>query len=247
MHCKFCQRSAASLRSLQQHEIRCKENPQRISLDYLSKDRSRANHSTEVTACGFCSKVYSSKIALGNHRRRCPSNPDREIQRMSEEGRQRSRAANELKNQRQWADPEFRQRHRISMQRAVRENPDSYTSSNRGRVREIIYEDQVFQGSWELSFYQWARSHGLAPLRGEQAFPYEWSGSRLYFPDFWIPELEIWVEVKGYETERDRAKWQQFPGPLCVIKAKEIKAMQQDRFPGLDSQGVLWYNKHMGL
>jgi hypothetical protein len=31
------------------------------------------------------------------------------------------------------------------------------------------------------------------------------------------------VEVKGYETEKDRAKWKQFPFKLLVVKKQEIQ------------------------
>jgi hypothetical protein len=218
-----------------------------MDLTYLSEHGPKRRSTIEPTACEFCGKMHTSKLSLNNHRCRCPQNPDRKIQIQSEDGKLRSREANEAKNKRIWADTGFRQRHRDSMQRAVRDNPDSYTTANRGRVREIIWEGQRFQGSWELEFYLWARSQGLAPLRPEQGFPYEWQGSRLYFPDFWIPELGIHVEVKGYETDRDREKWRQFPGPLCVIRRQEISAIKAGQFRGVDSPGVLWYNKTMGL
>ena len=39
-----------------------------------------------------------------------------------------------------------------------------------------------------------------------------------YVPDFWVNELNSYIEVKGYETELDRCKWSQFKDPLVVWK-----------------------------
>jgi hypothetical protein len=43
----------------------------------------------------------------------------------------------------------------------------------------------------------------------------------------------LYVEVKGYETDRDRAKWRDFPKKLCIIKEAEIKQIRQGSFMGL--------------
>ena len=68
------------------------------------------------------------------------------------------------------------------------------------------------------------------PERPNKGFNYTWNGNRTYFPDFYLPSLNLYVEVKGYETERDTAKWSQFPKKLFVIKAKEIKEIRKGIF-----------------
>ena len=45
------------------------------------------------------------------------------------------------------------------------------------------------------------------------------------------------VEVKGYETDRDRAKWLHFPKKLCIIKEKEIKEIRKGCFVSLQHRG----------
>ena len=44
-----------------------------------------------------------------------------------------------------------------------------------------------------------------------------------YTPDFWVEELNGYLEIKGYETELDRCKWKQFSETLTVWKKKELK------------------------
>ena len=183
--------------------------------------------------CNFCSKTFVGKSAYSNHVRRCPKNPNRKIETLTEEGRSKISLSAKIGNEKKWADAEFREKHGKAMKKAVQENPESYTSSNRGRVKQIIVDDIKFQGQWEVDFYIWAKQQGLNPVRPVKAFKYIWNGERWYHPDFYIESKNLYVEVKGYETDRDRAKWSQFPEKLCVIKENEIKQIRNNSFPGL--------------
>jgi hypothetical protein len=233
MICQYCSKPAKSLNSKVQHEIRCKENPARISLDYLKGNLSTyGKMGINPTPCKFCSKVYDNKIALSNHVTRCVLNPDRVIQIMTKEGKEKVRASNLIMNQR-WADPAIRKKHSIAMKQAVDKNPESYTSSNRGRTKQIIVDGIKFQGQWEVDFYLWAKENGLEPRRPSKSFTYEWNGTRTYFPDFYIESKDLYVEVKGYETDRDRAKWLTFPKKLRIIKEAEIKQIREGTFVDL--------------
>lgn len=131
-------------------------------------------------------------------------------------------------------DEQRRKNHSEAMKRAVQENPESYTSSNRGRTKQIEYDGIKFQGQWELDFYKWAKSNNLDPKRPDRSFKYEWKGERCYYPDFYIESLDAYIEVKGYETDRDRAKWDQFPERLIIIKEQQIKEIRNGDFKGID-------------
>ena len=57
-----------------------------------------------------------------------------------------------------------------------------------------------------------------------------------YFPDFVIENMDIYIEVKGYQTLKDDAKWNQFPKKLLVIKKNDIKDLDfwfKNNFSGL--------------
>lgn len=183
--------------------------------------------------CQHCSKDYTSKIGFSNHVRRCPKNPNRILETLTDSGRERIRQSTIKQNARQWNDLAIREKHRLSMQRAVREHPESYSSSNRGRTKQIIIDGIKLQGQWEVDFYLWAKEKGLDPKRPSKSFKYNWNGERWYHPDFYIECRDLYVEVKGYETERDKAKWLQFPEKLCIIKAAEIKQIRQGCFERL--------------
>jgi prolyl oligopeptidase PreP (S9A serine peptidase family) len=183
--------------------------------------------------CQHCLKEYTSKIGYSNHVRRCPSNPNRVMETLTQEGRQKLIQHRVDMNNKQWNDPAFKEKHRAAMKKAVLANPESYSSSNRGRTKQIIVDGIKLQGQWEVDFYLWAKSKGLEPKRPDQAFKYEWNGERWYHPDFYIKSLDLYIEVKGYETDRDRAKWLHFPNKLRIIKEAEIKQIRKGCFERL--------------
>ena len=116
------------------------------------------------------------------------------------------------------------------MKEAVKNNPDSYTSSNRGRTKQIEFDDIKFQGNWELEFYKWAKANNLNPKRATDGFTYIWNGERTYFLDFYIESKDLYVEVKGYKTDRDEAKWKQFPKELLIVDKKAIDKIRKNSY-----------------
>ena len=227
MFCQYCNKLTKSTISKQQHEIRCKSNPFCLSMDYLKGNSSvNGKMGIDPTPCRFCSKLYNNKIALSNHVTRCADNPDRVIQTFTPAGRERAIAKNKAFRH----SAETKKKLSESMKRAVDRNPEAYSSANRGRTKQIVVDGIKLQGQWEVDFYLWAKDQGLNPVRPTESFTYDWNGTRTYFPDFYIESLELYVEVKGYETDRDRAKWLQFPEKLCIIKETEIKKIKNKTF-----------------
>ena len=131
-----------------------------------------------------------------------------------------------LSRQIKWNDDQ-KAAHSSRMKKVVEKNPESYTSSNRGRTKQIVYNGIKFQGSWELEFYKWCEKNSVECKRNEKGFPYEWNGKRTYYPDFYLSEHDAFVEVKGYKTDRDDAKWKQFPEKLLVVDKKDIDSIRK--------------------
>ena len=183
--------------------------------------------------CQFCNRQTDSKISNSNHQRRFPSNPNRIMEVLTPAGREVIRQQTIAQNKRQWSDPSVILKHKASMKRVAKEKPESYSSSNRGRTKQIIVDGIKLQGQWEVDFYLWAKETGLNPIKPSTGFSYVWNGERTYYPDFYINSLDLYIEVKGYETDRDRAKWLHFPEKLRIIKEAEIKQIRQGCFVGL--------------
>lgn len=204
MFCQYCNRIAESIRSNQQHEIRCKKNPSGVQVK---------------PSYGMLGKKGANQYTYG-------------AEMTAETKKKISKTSTDWNNKR-WSNPENRIKHSLIMKKAVENNPEAYTSANRGRTKQIIIDGIKLQGKWEVDFYNWAKENNLNPIRPTKGFKYEWNGERTYYPDFYIESKNLYVEVKGYETERDRSKWLQFPEKLCIIKETEIKKIRQGCFEGL--------------
>lgn len=68
------------------------------------------------------------------------------------------------------------------------------------------------QGTWELRFAIWCDKNNIIWEKNKKSFTYTYKNkNHLYFPDFYLKDIDKYIEIKGYATERDLAKWEQFP------------------------------------
>lgn len=133
------------------------------------------------------------------------------------------------KNNSQWT-VERRESHSITMREVAKNNPISYNSSNRGRVKEIQKYGINFHGSWELKFYEWCLNNSIQIERNYTGFQYVYEGVRTYYPDFYLPCYDFYVEVKGYKVDKDVFKWSFFNKNLIVIQKYEIRLIDSGEF-----------------
>ena len=86
------------------------------------------------------------------------------------------------------------------------------------------YLGYYYDSSWELIWIQWALSKGVKFERNKKGFPYIYKGKQhLYYPDFYLPEEDKYVEIKGIVDDLWEAKKSAFPFKLDVITKNEIK------------------------
>lgn len=116
------------------------------------------------------------------------------------------------------------------MKEVVKNNPDSYSKNNvSGRVKMYAFEGQTFKGKWELLVAKCLSSANIEYTNEITPFVYSWeNGEHLYFPDFYLPSMDLYIEVKGYERERDRCKWKSVKN-LIVLKSSQIKELENGK------------------
>ena len=91
-----------------------------------------------------------------------------------------------------------------------------------GRGKKGTYKGYYCDSSWELAYVMYNLDHNIKFERNEELFPYEFNGEQhKYKPDF--IEGNIYVEIKGYFTERVRAKEKAFPFQLKYLDVNGIK------------------------
>lgn len=121
------------------------------------------------------------------------------------------------------------------MQKAVREGgqktPKPGGICKTFKVKNLDGIEQHIRGSWELKVVEFFNKEKIKWVRNQLSFDYKYEGAiRRYFPDFYLEDFDVYVEVKGYETEKDRAKWKDFPKKLFIIKKKELQDLKQWAF-----------------
>ena len=211
MQCNFCNKICKNNNSLRNHERLCKDNPNRQILvsnfiKYNVKRRELnikgSNQYTKAAELGLPKPIISTetRLKLSQANKRRPP--------MSLEDRARK---SEI------------------MRRVVKDNPESYSKNNvSGRVKGVDYKGVRLKGSWELLVAQWLDRHSINWQYETRGFEYQWQGTRMYYPDFYLPEFDIYLEVKGYETLRDTEKWKVVPN-LVVFKQKQIQDIKENK------------------
>jgi predicted DNA-binding protein YlxM (UPF0122 family) len=83
-------------------------------------------------------------------------------------------------------------------------------------------------GLWEYEYAKYLDANNIEWRRPKEKFYYEFnglkSGKGYYIPDFYLIADAVYVEIKGYETDKDRAKWKWFPKDLkhLVLKRQDL-------------------------
>jgi hypothetical protein len=96
-----------------------------------------------------------------------------------------------------------------------------HLSFSKSRTHE--YNGCKFHGTWELEYAKWLDSQNIKWRRPEEKFTYKFDDKiRYYTPDFFLEETKCYVEIKGYPTIKDFAKWDAFPLELKIIPGRKL-------------------------
>lgn len=209
--CRFCEEVYA-LSGIKTHELYCKKNPDKKEKEPPSKTQ----------------KWYD---AIKNGKRSNQFLKAKETGIPYEIRDETRKKIGEKSKQQVWTD-DRRKNHKLGMKKAVEENPDSYSANNVcGRIKIEEYNGIKFHGKWEVEVAKWLDENNIKWERDTiEPIPYFWNdGWHKYFPDFYLPEHDVLLEVKGFETDRDRAKWNVVEN-LVVIKKNEIEKIKKKEY-----------------
>lgn len=165
--------------------------------------------------CKFCGEQVGRSIY--HHVPVCIKNPNRE-----------KNIEAHLKNLKRGKDnsssnPEIRQKIAETAKRKILEGTWHNSFS---RARTHIYKGIHFYGTWELKYAKYLDKKKVKWIKNKKTFPYTYEGEEhRYTPDFYLEKEDSYVEIKGYPTEKDRAKWRDFPHPLKVLFGKDLFEM----------------------
>jgi len=216
----------------------CNNLCQGVYTETLNKE----NYYTNPLCCNQCNKIipYNNRKSNGNLKfcSNLCSNTYYKYKKFTPEVLQTMREKSKLIQPKLW-DLTARIAHSKIMKQVVNNHPNSYSSNNIcGRVKSIPIIDSLGNtskclGNWELLVSKFLTDNNIRWTNTiNTVFNYNWNGAvHRYFPDFKLLDYTgVYIEVKGYERERDREKWKQFPDTLIIIKLKEIKEIKNGTF-----------------
>lgn len=80
-----------------------------------------------------------------------------------------------------------------------------------------------FQGLWEVEFAKYLDNKNIKWERPHKTYKYIFENeNHRYLPDFYLPEYNLYIEIKGYPTKRDFYKWEQFTDNLDVYFGDDL-------------------------
>lgn len=207
LYCKYCNKECKNKNSLVQHEIRCKENPNKIDMSYIKPGHSKGHK-------GKNQFIKAKELHL-------------DIPIVSEE----TKIKIGLKSKNHKHSELTKQKISKSIRKAIINNPQSYCSSNvNGRVKHYKYKEYIMDSSWELLVAKYLDNLNIKWIKPNNFFLYNWNNNiHKYFPDFYLYDYDIYIEVKGYERERDIAKYNSINN-LIIIKKKEIDLININKY-----------------
>lgn len=91
-----------------------------------------------------------------------------------------------------------------------------------GRSKAGWYKGYWCDSSWELAWVIYNIEHKINFQRNKEGFEYEYQGKKYnYYPDF-ILEDGSFIEIKGFEREKDKWKWKYFKNKLNILLKDDI-------------------------
>lgn len=186
-----------------------------------------------MVICRYCSRNFSNNGGLVRHEKHCKSNPDRVQAKISPN-------AGAKKGNVPWNKGKTTsESHRKSISESLKGRKHSKETKKKlskiakerglggiteggGRGMKGRYKGFWCDSSWELAYLIYCLDKNIDINRNTERFPYEYMGENQYYiPDF-IVEGE-YVEIKGYVTEKWKAKQKYFPHKLRVLYKKDLK------------------------
>ncbi len=95
---------------------------------------------------------------------------------------------------------------------------------NSGRGKSGWYKGYHCQSSWELAWIIYSLEHNFKFERNTKGFEYFFEDKiHKYFPDFYIPDGDYFIEIKGYPNKQNDAKIEQFKHKIIVLYKQDMK------------------------
>jgi DNA-directed RNA polymerase subunit RPC12/RpoP len=188
--CKYCGREYKNKNALTQHKIRCKENPDRL---LIKGNRSHHTSWNKGLTKETDERVKRNGESISN-------------------GYKTGKITNWCQGLTKDNDIRIRTLSEKSSKTILSRVKDDTWHNSFGKSKLVEYKCIQFHGNWEVEFAKFLDTHNIEWERNTQKFEYLFENKTHYYtPDFYLPRFDLFVEIKGYPTQRDFCKWNDFP------------------------------------
>lgn len=92
----------------------------------------------------------------------------------------------------------------------------------------------TLRGTWELKVSEWLNQQGVIWTRKHYIKYLDDNINRTYSPDFYVPDDDTIIEVKGYYSERDKKKMSLIKNQYPQLKIKFIMKNEIEKIESLE-------------
>jgi hypothetical protein len=129
-------------------------------------------------------------------------------------------------------DPEKEKERRKKISETMKANPSAGgLREGSGRGVKTWYESPIagrvyLRSTYELIYAKFLDSRQIKWKANKKSFEYLFEDKeRRYYPDFYLIDEDCYVEIKGFKTKQDEAKWKVFPHKLKVLFGKDLEKL----------------------
>lgn len=126
---------------------------------------------------------------------------------------------------------EMREKISKGMRKAVLEGRQKTLSPYGSRIKIFhhiswLNNEEILHGNWERKVAEFMDNSKINWTKSKKSFTYIFeSGEHEYFPDFYLLDYNLYIEVKGQITCKDLEKWKQFPEKLLILDKYNINKL----------------------
>lgn len=206
--CKFCRIEKKNDNSLRNHERLCKSNPDK-QLTFFQTNQDKVRDSKKSTGTNKFDKARKQGLPIPE----VSSDTKKKLSDIAKLRTDEWHKANGIKKS-------------ITINLKVKAGT---WHTSLAKHMHIDYNGIDLHGSWELKYAQYLDANNIKWIRNKDSFTYFYNEKeRRYTPDFYLIDSDEYVEVKGYKTEKDEAKWSQFPKhrKLTILMFEQLKDLE---------------------
>lgn len=211
--CKYCGKICKNANSLRNHERLCKENPNHQVSSFVEYNKNRPG------GCAW-NKGLTKEI-------------DERVRRYGESYSKGVKSGKIIP----WVLGKTKETdERIALlSKKVSDSVNERVKRNEwhkslGKKKRVEYKGIMLDSSWEVIVAEYLDKNKIEWVQPTNGFEYILDGvTHKYYPDFYIPSIDKYIEVKGYERRKDLVKYKVVDN-LIIIKYKEIQQILRNEF-----------------